>query len=370
MDHHHSLKDRLQRSKALLSKRQPSALPLSNQSADTRSSFVTPVEVDRQQQATDLLTRARALQQQKQGVSSGSGLSERSAAQPKMSKAEAHAILAKTQNGKHRTHGLTSGSSVDQRQNVFQRCETIENDIKPLSNTGSQRWLLPYADMLTLLFAVTLLIVGMLSLDKSSLSVELNGLNADLNQALVAVEAEQSKQESLTQQLQLLSVELNQAEQRKAKQALEQDKWDTQQAKLVALKAAATAEGVRVHTEAHDLVISLADNVLFGPGQASISPAAYQTLDRLADVLKQSPNAIRIEGHTDTSPIQTSAYPSNWELSTARATTILRYLLEKHAFQPNQLSAAGYGQYRPVADNSTSQGKQKNRRVDIVIMGG
>ena len=91
-------------------------------------------------------------------------------------------------------------------------------------------------------------------------------------------------------------------------------------------------------------------------------------LDVLAQSLEKIPNHIRIEGHTDSVPISTLRFPSNWELSTARATSIVRYFLTHFKFEPNQLSAAGYGEFRPIASNQNSEGRTQNRRVDIVIL--
>jgi len=91
-------------------------------------------------------------------------------------------------------------------------------------------------------------------------------------------------------------------------------------------------------------------------------------LNILAQSLEKIPNHIRIEGHTDSVPISTLRFPSNWELSTARATSIIRYFLTRFKFAPNQLSAAGYGEFRPIASNQTAEGRTQNRRVDIVIL--
>lgn len=92
-------------------------------------------------------------------------------------------------------------------------------------------------------------------------------------------------------------------------------------------------------------------------------------LQKVSRILKKYPDReVLIEGHTDDEPITSSQFPSNWELSTARATTILRYLEEKEGISPKRLSAVGYGEYRPLATNTTPEGRQKNRRVEIVIL--
>lgn len=120
------------------------------------------------------------------------------------------------------------------------------------------------------------------------------------------------------------------------------------------------------------LVISFIDKVLFDSGRAEIKPRAYPVLEKVAQIIGNYPNRpVLIEGHTDNVPIGSqlrSRYQTNWELSTARAVTILRYLIEKHNLSQKQLAAAGYGEFHPIADNETDEGRQKNRRVEIVIM--
>jgi chemotaxis protein MotB len=116
------------------------------------------------------------------------------------------------------------------------------------------------------------------------------------------------------------------------------------------------------------LTIRFLDTALFDLGQADLKPEARAILDNVASILRSLPNPIRVEGHTDNLPINTYRFPSNWELSTARATTVVRYLAEKHGIPPDRLSAAGYGEWRPVAPNDTPEHRAQNRRVDIVVL--
>ena len=91
-------------------------------------------------------------------------------------------------------------------------------------------------------------------------------------------------------------------------------------------------------------------------------------MDKISVSLARFQNPILIEGHTDSMPIRNEKFPSNWELSTARATNIIKYLTETHKFSPNRLSAVGYGEYMPIAENTSPQGRAKNRRVDIIVL--
>ena len=128
--------------------------------------------------------------------------------------------------------------------------------------------------------------------------------------------------------------------------------------------------GVSIKRESRGLVVSLKDMIIFKPGSDIIIDKAKTTMDELAQVLKQIPNEIRIEGYTDNTPIVTSKFPSNWELSTARSTNIVRYFVNNYKFNPARLSAVGYGEYLPISSNSTLEGRAANRRVDVVILSG
>ncbi len=141
------------------------------------------------------------------------------------------------------------------------------------------------------------------------------------------------------------------------------------QARLEAtLEEAQLQDTVILRLEERGLVVRFSDQVLFDLGQADIKPEGRQTLDRIAPDLAAIPNQVRVEGHTDNWPINTPRFPSNWELSAARATNVVRYLIEVHGLSPERLSAAGYGEYRPIAPNDSDANRQRNRRVDVVIM--
>jgi len=115
------------------------------------------------------------------------------------------------------------------------------------------------------------------------------------------------------------------------------------------------------------LVISLKEKILFETGKADLPPEAKAVLDKLHPVFLQIPNQIIVEGHTDNVPIKTMQFPSNWELSTARSTQVIRYLIEEKNFPKERISATGYGEYHPVVSNDTPEGRAENRRVDFVI---
>lgn len=117
------------------------------------------------------------------------------------------------------------------------------------------------------------------------------------------------------------------------------------------------------------LVITVVGDLLFDSGKAKIKQEAYPLLDKVARVLRENMADfnVGIEGYTDNVPIKYSAWKSNWELSTARALSVLHYLVNKEGIAPERLSAVGFGEYRPVDTNDTSIGRKQNRRVEIVI---
>lgn len=115
------------------------------------------------------------------------------------------------------------------------------------------------------------------------------------------------------------------------------------------------------------VMVSVSDALLFESGRAEISPDAHQMLNGIALILKPSDYSILAEGHTDNRPISTLRYPSNWELSADRAVRVVRYLHEQGGILPWRLSAVGYGESRPKADNSTPEGRAQNRRVELFI---
>ena len=138
------------------------------------------------------------------------------------------------------------------------------------------------------------------------------------------------------------------------------------------IKQAAQANGVNnevsFQLEGRGLVVRLVnDNVLFASGQAAIQTEGQHVLQVVGAVLKKIPNPLLIEGYTDDRPISTAQFASNWELSTARADTVLRYLVDTVGLSSDRMTAQGYGEHDPVASNATDAGRAKNRRVEIVI---
>jgi chemotaxis protein MotB len=114
--------------------------------------------------------------------------------------------------------------------------------------------------------------------------------------------------------------------------------------------------------------LSFEDQVLFDFGRAAINPAGFVFLNKIADAINKTPSTVRVEGHTDNVPIQTRRFPSNWELSVARAVNVVKYFADVSNIDPKRLSAVGYGESRPVAANDSLSNRAKNRRVEILLL--
>lgn len=123
---------------------------------------------------------------------------------------------------------------------------------------------------------------------------------------------------------------------------------------------------VRVNEGIHGISVEINASVLFAPGEAQLGPSAVRALQAVAEVVAPADFPVTVEGHTDTTPISTPSFPSNWELSAVRASSVVR-LFVSGGVDPRRLTAAGYGDQRPIADNSVPEGRARNRRVAILI---
>jgi chemotaxis protein MotB len=126
---------------------------------------------------------------------------------------------------------------------------------------------------------------------------------------------------------------------------------------------------VSLDRAADRLVIRMKSAILFKEAQDGLTREAERVLDGLAPILAKGPSKLRVEGHTDDVPIRSTQFPSNWELSTARAISVVRYL-EDHGVTPDRLSVAGYAEFHPLAPNDGAANRAVNRRVEIVVLGG
>lgn len=185
---------------------------------------------------------------------------------------------------------------------------------------------------------------------------------ADLNGKL---EASQKDNESLREKVGELSPRAQRAEQ------LEKS-TQTYQDLAKKLEKEIQAGQIEITEMKNRLTVTMVDKIIFPSGSAEISPEGKTVLSKVVEILKGvKDKRIQVEGHTDNVPIVSGLkkrFPTNWELSTARATEVVRYLQEAGGLDPKLLCATGYSEYQPVATNDTAEGKRKNRRIEIVLL--
>ena len=238
-----------------------------------------------------------------------------------------------------------------------------------------ERWLVSYADFITLLFAFFVVMYAVSEVDaKKAKKVEksvqfafhFEGTGGNDRLPIFDGPSAGDAIEPVVKGIRI--VPLSEYEiQKTEKEALERVRSDVGSS-LGDLHSLGLDDMVEVTLEERGLVIRLPLDGLFLAGEDTLVPAALPLIDRLAGVLALTGREIRIEGHADPRPIHSARFPSNWELSTARATGLVRYLIAQHAIPPERLSASGYGEYRPIDTNDTPAGRARNRRVDVVVL--
>jgi len=240
---------------------------------------------------------------------------------------------------------------------------------------ADERWLLTYADLITLLMALFMVLFSMSVVNKSKLAA----LKASLHNAFaphVLPGGESIKQTGGDAQIPDIQPETRARAQQAppspaSAAAASQDDRQLRQLKSqvdAMAKAQGVASKVQTKITRQGLVIDiLTDHLLFDSGRAIIKPAGMALLGRLAPVLlEQASRSIEVEGHTDSQPIRSATYPSNWELSTARASAVVRALIAMN-LTPDRLTATGRAYLDPSASNATEQGRARNRRVALVL---
>lgn len=260
---------------------------------------------------------------------------------------------------------------------------------------AGERWLVSYADMMTLLVALFIVLFAMAQVDTNkflALKESFDG-NPEAAQALFdgsksvieggSISRLEDSAADNTVEFDVPSLKAAQGiDQKAAERAIEKSEAEEQAEK----DERATLEGVKEEIEAslaatgqsgnvkftftsRGLVITvITDQVLFGPGSADLRPQSATIIRALGQPLSRVSNDISVEGNTDNSPINTALYPSNWELSNRRATSVVRQLVEKEGVAANKIGATGYGEFRPAVPNDTPEHKAQNRRVEVVVL--
>lgn len=236
-----------------------------------------------------------------------------------------------------------------------------------------ERWLISYADFITLLFALFVVLYALSQLDLAKFKDLKISLNKAFSSAPSIIEGDAGV---LSNQGNNVTDSGGQADNENiippmldAPYAKKEESDFNSAASNMDGKVSET-KGIKAEVTERGLVINLVGNIVFESSTATIKKDSYKTLDEIGNMIKTKfPNhLIRVEGHTDNLPMSSSIYPSNWELSSARASSIVRYMISNLNISKDRFSALGYADSRPISSNNTESGRKENRRVEIVIL--
>ena len=237
---------------------------------------------------------------------------------------------------------------------------------RPEEHDNHERWLVSYADFITLLFAFFVVMYALSTVNEGKYRI----LSDSMTSAFRNVQINTSSPLIATVTPPLLVVQKTSSTVAKVPDTLKQkqrEKMRNVAKDILEVMAPLIEQGkVRVIETSRGVTIEINDSILFAPGQALLQPALVKAMRAIADVLVPTEFPITIEGHTDNVPINTPQFPSNWELSAVRATTVLR-LFADSGVSPERLTAIGYADTRPVEPNLLADGRARNRRVTILI---
>jgi len=251
---------------------------------------------------------------------------------------------------------------------------------QPEKGPNHERWLVSYGDFITLLFAVFVTLYAMSQIDIQ----KFDEVAASYRDAFSVTSSGQTDKKLIpkTDVISIPQVNISpipyaqyrttpSAANRQDGKALFASKEDCRaimEALRKKLAAIGAAGSVNVSMGARGLVVALQSSAFFEPGKGTLNAASSRVLTLIAGSLSPYANLISCEGHTDDTPLSSPVFSSNWELSAARAASVAHSLAENDNFQPERLSISGYGQYRPVADNNSEEGRQQNGRVEIILL--
>jgi chemotaxis protein MotB len=240
-------------------------------------------------------------------------------------------------------------------------------------HVNQERWLLSYSDFITLLFAFFVVLFSSTYRDNQAIRKLSRAIHNGF-QTLGAFSADESGSggpyASLAEDQEINSsrVHNNEINHNPASAGSAADMLKLEQQLEATMGKELANHEMVLNVTPEGFVISLKELGFFNSGQDELLPGAGEKIERIAKILSRPGIEIRVDGHSDDQPIHNAQFRSNWELSTARAMTVLRLLVDDGGFDPTKISASGFGQYRPVADNSTPEGRRMNRRVDLVVV--
>lgn len=231
----------------------------------------------------------------------------------------------------------------------------VERKKKSDEPPGSPAYMLTWGDMCTLLLCFFVMLLAMSTIDPSKFEIAASSFQNAFSGVLTDFPSIPIHENVMVPRMggdeQNKHLALEAA--RRIREAVRKEKLD---------------EAIKVQVTDKGIAVKIADPIGFDVGRAAIKPQFERILYEMIKVINRvAESEIRVEGHTDDTPIHTSEFPSNWELSAARALNVVKFLYSTGGIHPSRLSAVGYGEYRPVASNATPAGKKRNRRIEIYV---
>ncbi len=246
-----------------------------------------------------------------------------------------NSVSAKSKNDK------SSSSERTERNSRF----LVDNEQLINEEGNSDRYLITYADLITLLLGLFIILYAISNIDKEKYKKMMTAMGSVFGNTEYVIDVPDIPKNHLTNDIDNLKFQLSSV-----------------------IKRYNYGNSVSLEENERGITIHIVNDILFRSGVAELSSESQNILHQLALILKELPNDIRIEGHTDNIQINSVAYPSNWHLSVARALNTAYYLIQVEGLSQEKLSIVGNSEYKPLADNETIEGRSKNRRVDIVII--
>lgn len=228
--------------------------------------------------------------------------------------------------------------------------------------TGAPEWMTTFSDLMTLLLTFFVLLYSFSTLDAQKFKNIANALQSALTgQGAVTI----FENDSPPGNIPIEDIDSNPDNDQEVLSNEIKSIYDTVSRFIE--KEGLEAE-VTLRADRRGVIIDIKDTILFDPGKAELKGNSRKVLDKITLLINEFDNEIIVEGHTDNVPINTYRFPTNWELSTTRATNVVRYFIEERGIDPKRLSVAGYGEYQPIAPNDSSKNRSLNRRVNILIV--
>jgi len=234
---------------------------------------------------------------------------------------------------------------------------------------GCPPWMTTFSDLMSLLLTFFVLLLSMASLDQKKIKEALGSLKGALGVLEGGFKTEVSKELILPSAGLVPPKKLVMRQLKKVlSNYIRPGRGKSSKSKEGYIKSEEEKKGpVEIRETKEGIVVSVVGGILFEPGSDVLKPEGKKVLDKIIELVKNLNYPIRIEGHTDDTPVEGGKFKSNWELSVARAISVLRYFISK-GIPPQRLSVAGYGPYKPLYPNDTPEHRARNRRVDIVIL--